>query len=52
MESSAQVEAEGRGQLFFGRRGGKEGDKFKAGGENPRLKASVYMEKWRVNLLR
>ena len=28
MESSAQVEAEGRGQLFFGRRGRKEEDEF------------------------
>lgn len=37
MESSAQVEAEGRGQLFFSRRGGKEGDKFKAGGENEEI---------------
>lgn len=37
MESSAQVEAEGRGQLFFGRRGGKEEDEFEAGGENEEI---------------
>lgn len=30
MESGAQVEAEGRGPLFFGRRGGMEEDEFEA----------------------